>query len=64
MKTGLRSFFLLVCGALIGGFLVLRFPVHAQAPAAAQSDTQNATMDDAASNAGVPRVPFFGRHRA
>ena len=56
MKTGLRSSFLFVCGALIGGFLVLRFPVHAQAPAAAQSDTQNATMDDAALTAAVTQL--------
>lgn len=56
MKTALRSLLCLACGALLGGFLVLRFPVHAQGPAAAPSDSQSATMDNAALTAAVTQL--------
>jgi hypothetical protein len=56
MKTGVRSLLLFLCGAALGGFLVLQFPVHAQAPAAAQSDAQTPTMDLAALTAAVTQL--------
>jgi len=57
MKTGLRNLLFLVCGTLLGGFLVLKFPVQAQSPAAAgQADAQTAPMDAAALTAAVTQL--------
>jgi mono/diheme cytochrome c family protein len=56
MKATLRSLLFLFCGAVLGALLVLKFPVHAQAPAAAQSDAQTPTMDLAALTAAVTQL--------
>ena len=57
MKTGLRNLVFLVSGMILGGFLVLRFPVHAQTPAAGgQADSQAAPMDNAALTAAVNQL--------
>ena len=45
MNASLRNLLFLVCGAVLGALLMLKFPVHAQAPAPAQSDAQTAPMD-------------------
>jgi len=45
-----------MCGAVLGGFLVLKFPVHAQTPAAGQADAQNSPMDVAALTAAVTQL--------
>ena len=56
MKATLRSLLFPVCGAILGALLVLKFPVHAQAPAAAQSDAQTQPMDLAALTAAVTQL--------
>jgi hypothetical protein len=56
MAKGLRHLLLLVCGAAIGALLVLKFPVHAQAPTTAQSDTQTVPMDLAALTAAITQL--------
>jgi hypothetical protein len=56
MKTTLRSLLFLVCGAVLGALLVLKFPVHAQAPAATQSDAQTPPMDLAALTTAVTQL--------
>ena len=56
MKAHLRDFLLLVCGAVLGALLMLKFPVYAQAPAPAQSDAQTPPMDLAALTAAVGQL--------
>ena len=56
MTTGLRNLLFLMCGAVLGGFLVLKFPVHAQTQAAGQADAQNSPMDVAALTAAVTQL--------
>lgn len=55
MTNRLRSLLFLVCGAVLGGLLVLKFPVHAQTPAG-QADAQNPPLDVAALTAAVTQL--------
>src|SRR5271168_4189061 len=56
MQASLRNLLFLVCGAVLGALLVLKFPVHAQAPTAGQSDAQTPPMDLAALTAAVTQL--------